>query len=40
MFIEGNGRAVMLLHSEFVSKYQKVDEEEVVYTALYRINFK
>jgi len=33
MLIKGNGMAVVLLHSEFVSKYHEVDEE-VDHTAL------
>jgi hypothetical protein len=34
MLIKGNGMAVVLLHSEFVSKYNEVGEE-VDHTALY-----
>lgn len=34
MLIKDNVMAVVLLHSEFVSKYQQVDEENVDHTAL------
>ena len=35
LLIKGNGMAVVLLHSQFVSKYHEVGEEEVDHTALY-----